>query len=143
MNNTIKWIGIILSALALGGGAIAAYGALVQQATNTNTAELSTTEVFRYNIGTTTYTDGDPISWPPLTRGANTVTYTVTNVLSTVEITVWILNSTMPDGWTVSAAVNGTVIPASNVRTIVVTVTVPETAAAGVYTWNSSVYAEA
>ena len=143
MNNTLKWIGTILIALALGGGAIAVFAPLVQQATNTNSGTLTTTEIFRYNIGTQTYTDGDPINWPPLVRGNNTVIYTVTNTLSTEEITVYILNSTLPVGWTMTAVTNGTVIPAMNMRSINVTVNIPELTPAGDYTWNSSVYAEA
>ena len=141
LNSTLKWVGILLAAVALGGGAIAAYGALFQQATNTNNGDLPEAELFTYTIGTTAYSDGDPIAWGTMTRGANTVTYSITNLLSDTPITVAILNGTLPTGWTLTAS--NTTILASSTASIPVTITVPETSPAGSYVWDTTVYAEA
>jgi hypothetical protein len=129
-----------VSALTLGGAAVGVSGLLSQTATNTNTGTLDPATLMSYMIGSTPYDDGDPISWGTMSRGPNTVTYSVTNLLTDTPITVAILNGTMPDGWTLTASTT-TIQPSSTVG-ISVTVTVPETAEAGTYSWPSSVYAE-
>jgi len=141
MNSTIKWILVIVSALTLGGAAIGVSGLLNQTSTNTNTGTLTPAILFSYTIGATPYEDGDPISWGTMSRGPNTVTYQVTNLLTDTPITVAILNGTMPTGWTLTAV--NTTIPAASTLGISVTVTIPETESGTSFSWSSSVYAEA
>ena len=141
MNSTLKWILVALSAITIGGAAVAAYGALNQQATNTNTGDVPEAELFTYAIGATPYIDGSPISWGTLTRGPTTVTFSITNLLTATPITISILNSTMPEGFTLTAVTNGTVIAGGATATIAVTITVAETVPAGSYTWDTSVFA--
>ena len=132
----------ILGAVALGGTILAApiLASLFQQATNTNAGTLTAATLFTYTIGSTAYTDGDPISWGPMQRGNNTVTYSVTNLLTDTPIEVTILNGTMPTGWTVTAL--NTTIPAASTLPIAVTVFIPETESGTSFSWTTTVYAE-
>ena len=145
MNSTIKWLLVIISAVTIGGGIFAAYGAQLQSITNSNTGTGSNPpepDIITVSYETVTVDDGDPVDWGTWTVGTNNKELSVFNKHTSL-IQVFLYVTDLPADWTLSWSHNGTAWTSGATKTADVIVTVPSSIVDGqVYSFNSSVVAE-
>jgi len=89
---------------------------------------------------TSELTNGTTIDWGTVNLGSNTKTYWIKNT-GNCDVTLSLTTSTMPSGWTLSWDYDDSVITPGGGRKVIITLTVPNGAPAGTYSWDSWVSA--